>query len=315
MIDSNFKIYQAPLQGLTDFTFRNVHHKYFNHIDEYFTPYLVFENDGSIKKSRLNEVVPENNTINNLTPQVLVKDAAETVRMLQLLTDYGYNSVNFNLGCPYPMVTKRGRGSALLQHPEAVNSILEAAFAHFQGTVSVKMRCGLVDFAEQTPVLEVLNQFQLSNLFLHPRIGKQLYKGTPNIEAFMQARDIYQSEIVYNGDINSAEDMEQLQSTIGTASGLMIGRGLLQNPQLPEALKEAETNIDADKLRSFHEELFVSYQNRLSGDSHLLQKMRQFWEYFCMSFPNSRKVFKSIKKANNLEQYWQAVQAAFSLFY
>lgn len=313
MTNSDLKIYQAPLQGLTDFTFRNIHHKHFNHVDGYFTPYLVFENDGSIKKSRLNEILPENNCVNHVTPQILVKNSAETQRMIDLIKHYNYRSININLGCPYPMVTKRGRGSALLQNPETLKEILHTAFNYFEGDISVKMRCGLTDFSEQTPIIELLNDFPIKQLFLHPRIAKQLYKGTPDISAFITAKEKYNTEIIYNGDINSIDDFDALQNKIGSISALMIGRGLLQHPQLAKALKTDNNNVSTLVLRSFHEDLFNNYRQRLSGDGHLLQKMRQFWEYFSAEFPTPKKVYKTIKKANNSKMYDDAVSKAFIL--
>jgi tRNA-dihydrouridine synthase len=35
--------------------------------------------------------------------------------------------LNWNLGCPYPMVTKSGMGSGLISNTEKINHILERA--------------------------------------------------------------------------------------------------------------------------------------------------------------------------------------------
>jgi VanZ family protein len=60
-------------------------------------------------------------------------------------------------------------------------------------------------------------------------------------------------------------------------------------------------------FKSFHDELYETYAEALSGPSHLLTKMFHFWEYFSMSFTNSHKVLKKFKKAKNVNAYRSAV--------
>ncbi|HEX7584962.1 MAG TPA: tRNA-dihydrouridine synthase, partial [Prolixibacteraceae bacterium] len=123
MTQNTIKIYQAPLQGFTDFTFRNVHSETFGGIDKYFIPYLSYGKGREIKKTQLKEVFPENNTDLPVVPQVLFSDQAELFDLIAILIDYGYNEINLNLGCPYPMATNRGRGAAWLEKPDALNEL------------------------------------------------------------------------------------------------------------------------------------------------------------------------------------------------
>ena len=62
-----------------------------------------------------------------------------------------------------------------------------------------------------------------------------------------------------------------------------------------------------DIFREFHDDLCEEYLKKLSGSSHLLNKMRVFWEYFSLSFSNSHKVYKRIKKATSIDKYKIAV--------
>lgn len=309
--DSNLKIYQAPLQGLTDYVFRNAIDQIFGGIDQFFTPYLVFENDGKIKPSRMREVLPKNNAVDNITPQILVKDSQEASKMIELIKQLEYNSVNLNLGCPYPMVTNRGRGAGLLPFPERVRSILETMFSEFNGTISIKLRCGLTSSVEQQEVLNVLNDFSLQYIFLHPRIGKQLYKGSPSIDDFIRAQELSNHKLIYNGDINSVSDFMRLQQTTGKQSEIMLGRGLLYSPVLALNLKGATVENIEQKMSDFHNEIFEKVNANLSGSSHILQKMRPFWEYFSHQFNDQHKTFKRIKKAKNIASYHEAVEKAF----
>jgi len=61
----SFKLYSSPLQGFTDFRFRNAFHKYFGGIDTFYAPYIRLNGKLKIKQSYQNDLQPENNT--NLT--------------------------------------------------------------------------------------------------------------------------------------------------------------------------------------------------------------------------------------------------------
>lgn len=63
-----------------------------------------------------------------MVPQVLVKDKTEMLFVSKFLEDFGYTEVNLKLGCPYPMVTNRGKEAGLLPHPDKIENILETFF-------------------------------------------------------------------------------------------------------------------------------------------------------------------------------------------
>ncbi len=64
------EIYFAPLQGYTDFIYRNLHQEYFGGVTKYFTPYLRFEQNKLCKKSVINDINPENNSVKNIVPKI-----------------------------------------------------------------------------------------------------------------------------------------------------------------------------------------------------------------------------------------------------
>jgi len=105
-------IYLAPLQGYTNYDYRNLHHKYFGGVDKYFSPYLRLELGKELKKSVLRDLQPENNEGLNFVPQILGTDISLFIQLAQQFKVWGYSEMNWNLGCPYPMVTNRGFGAA-----------------------------------------------------------------------------------------------------------------------------------------------------------------------------------------------------------
>ena len=83
----------------------------------------------------------------------------------------------------------------------------------------------------------------------------------------------------------------------------MLGRGILKNPFLPVLLKKGSFSGMEEKskiLRNFYEEILYNYSKLLSGNDHLLMRMKKFWSYFSFSFNDPHKTFKRIKKADNM---------------
>jgi len=141
---------------------------------------------------------------------------------------------------------------------------------------------------------------------LHPRVGKDIYKGSAKLDAFIEAQRSTAFKLGYNGDITSFDDYKAFEKMLPDTSHFMIGRALVGNPFLAAEIK-ANQKMDPEKKRTlfntFHESLLTHYSHALSGDSHLHTKMIHFWEYFGQMFENSHKVFKQVKKSKNVTDF------------
>jgi tRNA-dihydrouridine synthase len=313
---SDFHLYFAPLQEATDFVYRKTHALIFGQTDKYFSPYILRQNDGTIKKSHLRDILQENCPGYRLIPQIMAGTSADFLFLARHLCDLGYTEINWNLGCPYPMVTNKGMGSGLLPHPDMIRLILEESIPLLPCRISVKMRSGLNSPDEIFSVIPVLNDFSLSEIILHPRIAKQLYRGSADRELFSRASSLFKHPVVYNGDIENSGDFENCRKAFENVNSWMIGRGILKDPFLPSKIKELplpDKNEKVETLSRFHDEILFQYSKLLSGSSHLLMRMNKFWSYFCFVFPEPAKAFKRVKKAVNMTKYEIAVRDNFQI--
>ncbi|WP_163324878.1 tRNA dihydrouridine synthase [Draconibacterium mangrovi] len=307
------KIYMAPLQGFTDYVYRASYAKVFNTVDAYFIPYISVKND-TIPNKYMREILPENNTQSSVVPQILAKDAAEFDFLKNILTDHGYNEFNLNLGCPYPMVTNRGRGSGLLPFPEEIYKILDHFYSSGKGELSVKLRAGFKSADEIKDVISVLNQFPLKEVILHARVAGQLYSGEIDENAFSYATQNLKHKLVYNGDIFSKQDFIDKQNKFPGINTWMLGRGILMNPLLPHEIKGIDISEKerTDLLYTFHQSMLEHYLEIMDNEGNALNKMKQFWSYFAYCFPNQKKVMKHIKKVKALNRYNPTVKSIFN---
>lgn len=304
------QILLAPLQGLTDFRFRNAYNKYFGGIDVFYSPWICLSHSKEMKKSHITDVQPENNLGYKIIPQIMTNDATDFIYLANYLSDLGHTEMNWNLGCPYPMVAKKGMGSGMLCQPLKVVEILEEVLSKITIKLSMKMRLGYENNTETPNLIPHLNQFPLTEIIIHGRTAKQMYTGKVDQYAFERCLENSKHSMVYNGDITTYNELSILKEKFPTVKKWMIGRGIIANPFLPEMIlnkKDGYPENSADLFMKFHDTLLNNYAQQLSGDKHLIMKMESFWEYFSKSFSDSHTILKRVKKAKNRNMYDDAV--------
>lgn len=307
----DYTLLSSPLQGFTDFRFRNAQNKIFGGIDTFYSPYIRLNGKLVIKPSYERDLLPENNLGLEVIPQIITNDADEFLFVAKYVQELGYKELNWNLGCPYPMVTKCGMGSGLISNPERINGILNKVHSESDIIVSMKMRLGYDTTEEILDVLPILDTYPIKNIAIHARIGKQLYKGGVHLDAFQQCIDNTRHKLYYNGDISSVSKFQEMQQRFPTIDHWMIGRGLISDPFLPNMIRNNSVEYPENKMElfsEFHDTLYEIYSESLSGSTHILLKMYHLWEYFSTTFSNPHKVLKQIKKAQSIRNYESAVK-------
>jgi tRNA-dihydrouridine synthase B len=293
----------APLRGITEAAFRDIFARFFPGFDRAVAPFISTLQGSRIKPAKFKELLPENNRRLPVVPQILAKNADHFIATARLLAELGYTTVNWNLGCPYPMVANKMRGSGLLPFPEKIEAFLEKV-QDLPLAISVKTRLGRRDPGEIFALLPIFNKFPLAEVIIHPRTGIQMYKGAVDLDTFARCVELCRHPVVYNGDITSYAVYQQLARRFPTVQSWMIGRGALADPFLAARIKHMA--LPADPLQivaDFHEELLACYQEMLSGPSPVLGRMKELWFYLAGSFANGSKILKKIQKTKKLEAY------------
>ena len=309
---SENQLYFAPMEGITGSIYRRAHHRIFGGVDRYYAPFIFTNPKGKISKKDLLEIAPEYNEGCWVVPQLLSNCAEDFIATAHTLKGLGYDEVNLNLGCPSKTVVSKGRGSGFLIHTEELNRFLDEIYAKADVKISIKTRIGKFDADEWGELLRIYNQYPLEELIVHPRVQQQFYKGHPDLDAFADAVKECKHTLCYNGDIFTTEDMEKLKKRFPEASCIMLGRGILRNPELIEIMESGEKKIDAKKLRAFHDQIYQDYQEVSCGDKNVLFKMKELWCYLGTLFPDKEKQLKKIRKAEKLDRYEAVVEELLS---
>jgi len=163
-----------------------------------------------------------------LSEDAYEQTAREVVQM-------GYDGLDINMGCPTPVVTKKGACSALIQTPGKAAALIEAAKRGLDGKIpiSVKTRIGFKAIQTEEWCGFLLNQ-GIDALIVHGRTSKEMSKVPVHWDELAKLsalRDDISPEtaIVANGDILTRSEGERLAEA-HNFDGYMIGRGIFQDP-------------------------------------------------------------------------------------
>lgn len=303
------KLYFAPLEGIGGYIYRNAQADCFIPGDKYFSPFLAPKQNRSLSPKEYRDIAPENNKNICLVPQIMANHAEIFLKAAKELKSLGYQEINLNLGCPSPTVVTKYRGAGFLAKPKELEEFLEEIFEKADIKISVKTRLGMEDEEEFPRILEIYNRFPLKELIIHPRVQKDFYKNTPRREMFSYAIKSTKIPLVYNGDVFSKEDCQEIQELFGDVN-VMLGRGVLANPALFGEIREGEA-ITKDGLYLFHNRILSDYREVMSGEKNVLFKMKELWFYMAELFPDSEKYMKKIRKAQHLREYQAFVESLF----
>lgn len=304
-------IFMAPLQGITDSLFRRVFNDHFPGLDGAVAPFINPHRGELVSDKLLRDLLPERSCSLPVVPQLLTTDPPGFLALANRLHELGYAEVNWNLGCPAPMVARKRRGSGLLPYPDQIIDLLEQVIPQLRPRLSIKMRLGYHDPREAHVLLPRLDDFPLTEIIIHARLGVQLYRGSTAPDEFARCLGLTRHRLVYNGDVTSLEGYRFLAARFGEVNRWMIGRGLLANPFLPGEIKGITGTEEQRRttLAAFHDALFTALAERLSGPGHLLGRMKQVWIYLIHAFPGAEKPFKKLIRANSIGSYQQAARA------
>jgi tRNA-dihydrouridine synthase len=307
------KLLLAPLKGFTDAVFRKTYVEHFSGFDGAVAPFITALPRDRLTERHVRELLSPPNGSLPLVPQILGNIPDEFIFLSEHLFALGYPEVNWNLGCPFRPVAKKRRGAGLLPFPQQVDEFLDKTLPALPGRLSIKMRLGRSRADEILKLLPVLNRYPIQTITIHPRTGRQMYGGRPDLDTFQACLEASRHHITYNGDITDRVGFYELEERFPRVRSWMIGRGALSDPFLPSEIKAGEIPISGkvEKFKAFYDDLFGRYQAMLVDPGRLLDRMKGFWKYFARAFRDAPSIEKRIHRAFTLPRYFEIVERFF----
>lgn len=296
IMEKELRLMVAPLQGLTEAVWRSVHFALFGDRQgevEYFTPFIRVEKD-AVRARDLRDFTSEMNEGMMLTPQIIFKDADEWRMLVDTLVEAGAERIDMNMGCPFPLQVKKGRGAGMLSYPDRMAQIANAMMHYPDTQFSVKMRLGVNEPLEALELVDILNSMPLRHVTIHPRTAKQQYKGELLLSEMKEFISGLAHPVIFNGEISTPADIDALRDDY---DGVMVGRGILARPSLFAEYRSGQVLSVEEREDAFLNLLKKTssvLSEKLCGPAQLRDKMKPYWEYAPDTF--DKKIIKQGKK-------------------
>ena len=299
-------IYFAPLEGLTDSTYRRLHHKYFPGVQRYYTPFFSPTSSRKLTPREIRELPPADSLGVTVVPQLLTKNPEDFLWMCEKFQDLGYREINLNIGCPSGTVTAKGKGAGMLRDLEYLQYFLDDIFEKATVQISVKTRIGFESPDEFPEILEILNRYPVRELTVHPRVRSAFYKGDINKDAFRYALQNAKMPLCYNGNLNTPADIRGLADEFPPLDTVMLGRGLIADPGM---ITPGGTR--ANTLEAFMDALMEEYLVAFGGSRNAMFRLKEHWRYLLCKFEGSEKLGKRLRKTTDLGEYKEITKEIF----
>lgn len=162
--------------------------------------------------------------------QIAGSDPQEMAQAAQVNVEYGAQIIDINMGCPAKKVNKKRAGSALLQFPDLVESILKAVVNAVEVPVTLKIRTGWDrQHRNCVEIAQIAEQNGIAALTIHGRTKECLFDGEAEYDSIKAVKQAVSIPIIANGDIISPEKAKYVLDYTG-ADAVMIGRAALGKP-------------------------------------------------------------------------------------
>ncbi len=154
-----------------------------------------------------------------------------------------FDIIDINMGCPVPKIVGNGEGSALLNTPKLAEQIVKEVRNASGKVVTVKFRKGFkrgenvaVDFAK------TMQDAGADAITIHGRTREDYYNGKADWDTIAEVVKAVQIPVIANGDVFDLQSYFEIKKHTN-ASGVMIARGALGNPQIFKEIVNNTTKI------------------------------------------------------------------------
>lgn len=231
--------------------------------------------------------------------------------------EHGARIIDINMGCPAKKVNKKLAGSALLQFPDLVESIIKAVVSAVSVPVTLKFRTGWdVEHKNAVQIAKIAQDNGIQSLSLHGRTRACLYRGEAEYDTIKAVKQAVSIPVLANGDIDSAQKAKQVLDYTN-ADGVMIGRAAQGNPwifrEIQHYLQTGEllpspTLMEVKATLSAH----IHNVHRFYGDYLGVRIARKHVGWYLAEHDPTRSFRKTFNALDSAEAQFEALEDYFN---
>lgn len=162
----------------------------------------------------------------------------------------GVDIVDLNVGCPARNVVSACCGSALMGHPDQLETILKRFRACLDIPFTVKIRAGFKE-KNALDIAKLIQDCGADAIAIHPRLQTQKFTGMPDYQLAAQVKQALQIPVIFSGNVVNFKTAQMTYDRTGV-DGFLIGRGMWAKPwklhELAENAAGREFHVSSELL-------------------------------------------------------------------
>lgn len=291
----------APMDDVTDNVFRQVVLKA-GRPDIFFTEFTnvdgLLHGANGIPLKKLNFTLDQH----PIVAQLWGTDPENFYKAAKIVKKMGFDGIDINMGCAVKDIIKKGAGAGLIGNFKLTEEIIKAVKKGAGGLpVSVKTRLGNRENVADKWIEFLLEQ-KLDSLTIHARLAKQMSKGAADWDEIgkiveLKNKIMPETLIIGNGDILSYKKVLEVAEKY-KVDGIMIGRGIFQNPWVFEKVERKHTKKEYLKLLKYHLDLF----EKDGGDSKRFQALKKYFKIYIRDWRGANDLRKKLMETKTLSE-------------
>lgn len=216
------------------------HYRYFIRlITKQSLVYTEMINSGAIIHGDRDRFLKFNSEEHPVAIQLGGSDPDQLAQCATIVTDYGYDEINLNIGCPSERVQSGSFGACLMAEPDLVAECIYAMKKKTNLPVTIKTRIGIDDhdsYEELSAFISKNVAVGCETFIIHARtawlkgLSPKENRNIPPLQydvVYQIKKDFPDLEIIINGGITK---VKEINTHLEHVDGVMIGREAYHNP-------------------------------------------------------------------------------------
>jgi tRNA-dihydrouridine synthase B len=307
-------LFFAPMEGITDESFRRTILKLYPEWDYLATDFLRVPSAGHYPMKHLirhmGQELFEIPWIQDKTQyQILTAHKSFTVDLVKQVNDLGIPWLDVNLGCPSNTVTKNRGGSFLLTDLPALRTLMTNIRNNYTGRLTAKVRIGYEHTNEFEDSIRLLNDVGVEMITVHGRTKAMMYKEPARWEFIKRAVEISQVPIIGNGDVWATVDVDRMLKETG-CHGVMAARGALKSPWMAQDYKRGDLG-DENRLMKM-KTFLMDYRALLESENvsirGLLKQSKSVSRHMLEGAPNGEVLRRKLLLSQTVPEFYEVIE-------
>ena len=227
-------------------------------------------------------------------------------KALEKLSNYKFDTLDFNAACPQKKVTNNGKGAYLLKEPQKLNSLLKCLIRQTSKPITLKMRLGWNNSNNALDIAKGAADCGISAIYVHGRTRNQEYCHEVDYASIAKIKKSLKIPVIGSGNILSAElAMKMFNKT--KVDAIMVARGALGNPWIFQEINKLLKN-DREISRPITDEIaaqiYTHFELTLSffGEKTGIIRFRKFFLWYARNFIDTKHLKAKISQVKTKPQ-------------